>query len=611
MLRIPFVLARNIFAFFGFLWSSFWYSVEYLFRRKKTLYVSAELDGDYDVGPPGGLAGYLREERSLLELRELFDRIDRSSSVDGLVVECDELQMGMARVQALTGMLDDLRDSGIHVLAHLRAPTAREYLLGTAADQILLPPSGRLYTFGPRFDQFFGARVADRLELYPQIIHIGEFKTAAHRLVHRTMTVPQESMMRRLYESLVARISERVDRRRSLEADASESLFDGAPIDARRARRRGLVDHEVFRSRIEAWLCWGDEMSPTVAPPFEDLDEWVDGPVAPDEPPPEEPEPPEPVEAEPEDVLVVPMDEAQSVLPPEYEWRPLWGRSPRIALLDLTGMIVMPDTGIPGGSGPVIDPDTVVPALEQIRDSGAHDALILHINSPGGSAFASDILWETLQQVRANMPVVAYCTDVAASGGYYLAVAADHVVCHPSTMTGSIGVVTGKISAPDLVERLGVGVESIYERNSDTFTSLVHPLDEEMLDRMNEDARTFYRRFLQRVGQNRDLPRRRLHRYARGRVYFGGDAERRGLVDELGGLDDAIDAASQLAHVDSDEAEPTFVPHRQQNLREMVGFQLSADELIPEELVEPWAASRILDREKMLAMMPLAVDWTG
>lgn len=608
MLRIPIVLARNIFAFLGFLWSTFWYNVEYLFRRKKTLYLTTELDSEYDFGPPSGLARFVQDDPSLLELRDRFERIAEAPSVDGLVVECENFEMGTAQIQSLTWMLDEVRESGTRVVAHLRSPTTADYLLGTAADDLLVSPSDRLQTFGPRFDQFFGARVADRLELYPQMIHIGDFKTAAHRIVHETMTVPQDAMMHQLHDTLVDQILGRVSRHRDTGGADPERLFERAPLDAREAARYGLVDQEVFRNRIEAWLRWGDAMAPTVRPPFDGLEEWAEEPPLEEEPVEPEDEP-DMVDAEPEDVFVASLDEADSVLPPEYEWTPLFSREPRIAVVDLTGMIVMSGMGLPGGSGPVVDPDPLLPVLREIRESGLYDGLVVHINSPGGSAFASDIIWEALQQVRAIMPVVAYCTDVAASGGYYLAVAADHVVCHPTTMTGSIGVVTGKISAPDLVDRLGIGIDSIYDHDADTFTSPVHPLSDDMLERMGEGARSFYRRFLQRVGQNRDLPRRRLHRYARGRVYFGEDAERRNLVDELGSLDEVFDAVARMAGVDPDEAEPTFVPHRQQNLREMLGMQLSAESWLPEELTAPWAASKILEREKMLALMPVDVDW--
>jgi len=611
MLRFPFVLLRNILSFLGFLWSTFWYNLEYLFRRKKTLYLSAELESDYEFGPPEGVARYVREGRSFLELRELLERISETPSIDGLVVECDEFEMGTARVQALTWMLDDIREGGTHVVAHLRMPTTSEYMLATAADDILIPPTGRLYTFGPRFDQFFGAHAVERLELFPQMIHIGDFKTAAHRLVHEEMTVPQEVMMNGLHDTLVEQLEERIEVRRPIGGEGGERLFELAPADSREALGHGLVDHEVFRSRIDIWLRWGEEMATTNPLPFESLDEWheLEDSHADDEPDGEPAPPAEEPDADPEEVMLVGMEDAESVIPPRYEWKPLLGRTPQIAVIDLTGMIVMPDMGIPGSRGPVIDPEPLVPTLQEIRDSGHYDGLILHINSPGGSAFASDIIWDALQDVREMIPVVAYCTDVAASGGYYLAVAADHVVCHPTTMTGSIGVVTGKISAPDLAERLGVGVDSVYDHNADTFTSPVHPLSEQMLERMNEDARTFYRRFLQRVGQNRDLSRRRLHRYSRGRVYFGSDAERRDLVDDIGGIDRATEAVAAFGDIDAEDAELDYVPHREQSLRQVLGLQMSAESLVPEELAEPWAASKILERENLLALMPLSVDW--
>lgn len=622
MLRFPFVLLRNLFAFLAFLWSSFWHKVRYFFRRKKKLYISVELEEDYAFGPPPGLAAYFREEPSFLELRERLERIRESDEIDGLTVETNGLAMGSGRTEAMAELLDGVRESGKRVVVHTRMPTTNEYLLATAADEILLTPSGHLQTFGPRFDQFFGAEALDRLGIQRQMIHIGAFKTATHQLLYTEMTAPQEAMMRSMHNSMLEGITDRISERRHTPKSGADALFRNAPLDPSTARSMGFIDGAVARGRLEAWLAYGRRMYPSVRPL-----EWEPEPPLDDGPPDDVAEEPAQEEADYEkfdDILVVPEEDSAAVLPPELDWKPLFSPTPRIATLDLTGMILMPGTDWSPGSAPVIDPDEVVPKLREIRESGMFNATILHINSPGGSALASEIIWEEIQRVRVQMPVVAYCSDVAGSGGYYLAVSADHIFSQSLTLTGSIGVVTGKNSVPHVPEKFGINVESIYEHEADTYTSLVHPLSDDLMERMGEQARSFYRQFLRRVGQNRQLPRRRLHRYARGRVYMGKDAVRRGLIDEIGDLGDAFETACDLANLDADRTELSYLAHRQHGFRQMLGLQASLESLVPEglgpagstfdriapeNLVEPLLATRMLERENLLALMSTRVVW--
>jgi len=616
MLRYPLILVRNLLVFLYFLWSTVWFKIGYLFRRKKKLYITADLEPRYKFGPPAGMAAYFQETPTFLELRETFERIARTDEIDGMVVSSDGLSMGMARTEGLASLFDRVRASGTHVVTHLLTPTTGEYLLASAADEVLVTPSGRLQTFGPRFDQYFGADALDRLGIRPQLLHIGDFKTASHRLIHREMTPAQEAMMESLHDSMTTHIRGRIAERRGLAPSEAAELFRRAPLDAETARELGFVDHAVFRGRLDAWLQFGDAIAPAMRPAFEVPAEFPEAPPADEPAPPEEPPEQQPgaddAEVEqPEDerqVMTVSLEEADAVLPPRLDWKPIVDPAPRFAVMDLTGMIVMPDMPLPGQNSPTIDPESVTPKLREIRESGRYSGLMLHINSPGGSALASDIIWEAIQRVRASMPVVAYCTDVAGSGGYYLSVAADEIVMHESTLTGSIGVVNGTFSAEELVDRLGVNVESIYEAEADTFTSLVHPLSERMMDRLDEQARQFYRRFLERVGQNRGLPKRRLHRYARGRVYLGEQAHRRGLLDRLGDYDEAVAALGELADLDPETVETDFVAHREPNIRQLLGVSGQARSVVPDQLVEPLLAARMLEHEQMLALMDLECD---
>ncbi|MFB6263308.1 MAG: S49 family peptidase, partial [Bradymonadaceae bacterium] len=228
----------------------------------------------------------------------------------------------------------------------------------------------------------------------------------------------------------------------------------------------------VSRARVRPWFDEGDETLPTgYGLPAESDDA-------------EEPDESEESDTWGDDedgtVQLFDFDAASGLAPPELRWMPLTDTEQRIAVVDLSGMIVMPDMQLPGSGGPVIDPDEVIPVLEHVRETPQFGAVLLQINSPGGSALASEIIGEAIEDLKREKPVAAYCTDV----GYYLASAADSIVCHRATVTGSIGVIVGKFSAPGIPEKLGVNIESIHEHDADTFTSLAHPLSDDLFERL-------------------------------------------------------------------------------------------------------------------------------
>jgi protease-4 len=636
-LRSPFYLIRNLFAALLHVWHRCLYIVARWLRKDTATYVTLELQQEYPFGPAKGIARYFQQDISWMELRELLDSIKESPEIDGLIVETDALQLGMGRASSIRDMIDEVRTSGTHVVAFMEGATTAEYMLATAADDILMPPVESMFTFGPRFDQTFAKDVLDKWDIEPQFIHLGDFKTATHTAIHDSMTVPQQSMMGQLHRRLVDGLTERVATRRNLDPEAAgDRLFGEAPQEARQAIQHGLVDHGVFFDRLQPWLMRGDEI-PAIA--RHDDGHLIDEEAADDD-----------TDADPlvarenapaptgsTGIEFLDLEDASAVMKPEYEWWRLVSSAPTIAVLNLSGPIVDDADQLPIQQSSVIEPDEVIPAVQQLRDDPDVAGVIAHINSPGGSATASDVIWQALADLGDTKPLVAYCTDVAASGGYYLASAANRIVCHDTTMTGSIGVVLGKVSAPDLPGRLGINIESIHTYESDTFTSLTHSMGDDLMDRLNDQGRSFYRRFLERVGQARELSRRRLHRYARGRVYFGQDAQQRSLVDQVGGFEDAFDWVRQQTDLQQDEPELVYVEHRHRGIGDVAGFPgltsgglggainrwLDDDVSLSSSIVEhltaapddtpghlsPELTAAMLQREHLLAVAPMRLDW--
>ena len=588
MLQPIFRLIGNIFRILGYLWTSFWYRVNKAFRGDRPLYVKLELDESYLFGPPGGVGQWFRSKPTLIELHETIQRLESESDIDGVILTADGIALGAAQIDELMRQLDSLRESGKHLVAHSRSPQMKDYLLMSSADEMLLSPPGRLYTFGPRFDQYFGSEALGKLGVVPQFIHIGQYKTAAHRFTHREMTAPQEVMMESLYESLIDLQLERIASRRKISTDKAERLFTEPPHAVDSAIRDELLDGGVFRRQIPNWLTDPEQSTALHVEPDDKQDTDDD----------EKQQKPTPV--------VVDADQMVGSMPKPRTWKPLFSNRPAIALVDLTGMIVMGETPFPGGNQPTIDPESVGDVLEEIEYNPRYSGAVLHINSPGGSALASDIIWQQIKRLGQRKPVVAYCTDVAASGGYYLASAADDITCHRFTITGSIGVVTGQFSIQDTPEKLGLNVESIYRNESDTFTSPFHRLSDDQVEGLRSDARHFYRRFLRRVGEARQISRRRLHRYGRGRVYTGPQASTRDLVDRVGRLDDALDRVCELGDINREKIVTDFVPHKIASLGDVFRNRVTSPRLeqMAEAIEKPVNLARWLDEEPVLALMP-------
>lgn len=622
MLRPPFALVWNL---LKLLWHGvrrffFWFG--HLLTRKHRKWVRLKLPQTLPFGPIGGLAAHFQDTVSFVQIRKRVRLLADDDRIEGVVVTADQLTAGPGRLGDLRQLIESLRDSGKKVIFHAHNLDKRTYELSAAADEVLLTPSGRLYLFGPRFEQFFANPLLERLGVVPQFINIGPFKTSAHVFTRRQSTDAQKLMMQQLVDELGDLSEERIAEHRGTSQKTLQTCFERAPLDGAEAEARGLVDGRIHRRFLARWIDEGEQFvdTPALAP-------TSDGDDAGKPPPTPDAEasgigPGSPADDVADDMPATPETESPKVdikgansyadaHPGKFEWTPLFSKRSVIAAVDLTGMIVMPEMK-PPGSLRTIDPNRVLPLLRKIADDATVSAVVLHINSPGGSALASEMIWDGIRRLRYQKPTVAYCSDVAASGGYYMAAAADRIVTHPDTVTGSIGVIAGKFSAPGAFEKLDVNTESFHRYDTSAIESIARPLPEEALQNLKRDARAFYRQFLRRVGDARQLPRRRLHRYARGRVYLGQDAFRRFLVDELGGFEDAVELVRSLAEPELPETmKVRFYAHRQLSFPALLrgstpGFELPSFVADPADRLE--CVRRIVERDPLLALMPVQIN---
>lgn len=460
---------------------------------------------------------------------KLIARIEKDDAVEGVYFKAENTRISLAEMHEVAALLDRLKRAGKRVVCHMDQAMTGDYLLATSADTVMMSPPGRLYTFGLRADMLSLGGLLEKAGITAQFVNLGRYKTASHRFTRKSMSSHQMVMTRQLIHGMERSIAERISERRDVDPAQATSIFHEAPVSARDARRQGLIDEMLYADQVKDALEAQSRCK--------------------------------------RKVKLIAAAQYQKTPSSKIVLKPLRRQHANLAVLDLRGMI-MHDS--PSATQRALTPRPVLKALRALQKNDKIKALVLRIDSPGGSALASDLIWRELVEFGKQKPVIASLGNVAASGGYYIAAAAHEIVAHPETITGSIGVIAGKLSGGDLLDKLGVRVDGVKPHKTSNFSNLFAPLSEDEVQNLRRDIRAFYRRFLQRVSADRKIPVRKLHRLARGRVYMGERALRLGLVDHLGGLEKAIQLACQKADLPREKAKISFVNHQPNPLKALM-----------------------------------------
>jgi protease-4 len=439
--------------------------------------------------------------------------------------------LSLAQVQELREAVADFRASGkgavawTESLGEIGGGTV-PYYLATAFDEIWVQPSGDLAITGVSIQATFIKGALDKAGVIPQFGKRREYKTAVDTFTEKEMTGPGREMAARLAESAYEQIVEGIAVRRGLEPARVKELVDSAPLAAEAGREAGLVDKLGYRSDVyDALRKELGEFEPLLAERYVRR-----GPRT--------------------------LDEVRKALP--------WPQKPVVAVIRISGGITV---GRNSGGGPLGGPgsgsDTVGAALRAVAQDDKVKAVVLRVDSPGGSYVASDAIRHEVLRLRATgRPVIASMGSVAASGGYFVAMPADVVVAQPGTITGSIGVFTGKGVVRDALGRLGISQQAVSEGENARMYSAQEEFSPEQWERLEETLDRIYTDFVAKAAQDRGLPEAELEALARGRVWTGADAHAHKLVDELGGFEHALRLACNRAGLDRDNIALATAPHR-------------------------------------------------
>jgi protease-4 len=404
-------------------------------------------------------------------------------------------------------------------------PGTLSYYLASAFGEIWMQPAGSVGLIGFASNATFLRDAFDKAGIEPQFVARGEYKSAVNRYTEQGFTEAHREAVTRMLRSVQEQVWGAVAQSRKLDAATLDALADRAPLLREEARASGLVDRIGFRDEAYdriAEMVGVQEVSDTT-PPRLYVSRYAGA--------------------------------ARPRLTPPVPSVPGRRAKPTVAVINVDGEIVDGRGGpqfLPFGN-PTVGGDTIAAALREAAADESVSAIVLRVNSPGGSVTASETLWREVKRARKRgKPVVASMGAVAASGGYYIAVAADAIVASPTTITGSIGVFTGKLVIRDLLERLGVGLETVRTNANADAWSIESPFTPEQRARQEAEADLVYADFVERVADGRNLTTEAVDRVARGRVWTGADARERGLVDELGGFRTALRRAKILAGLDKD-----------------------------------------------------------
>ncbi|MCT7658177.1 signal peptide peptidase SppA [Mycobacterium deserti] len=469
-----------------------------------------------------------------LMLREAVAAIHRAAEDDrvaGLIARVQLPAAAPAVVQELRDALAEFSDVKPTLAWAETYPGTLSYYLASVFREVWMQPSGTVGIVGFATNALFLRGALDKAGIEADFIARGEYKSAANLFTQDSYTDAHREADSRLIESLHSQVVAAVAASRHLDPAAVNALADKAPLLRDEAVDGGLIDRIGFRDEAYARiaeLTGTHDISPTDAdsedaPPRLYLSRYARA-TAP------KPTPPMPS---------IPGRKAK----------------PSIAVVTLHGPIVSGrggPQGVPLGNSSA-GGDTIAAALREAAANDSVSAIVLRVDSPGGSVTGSETIWREVNRVRdGGKPVVASMGSVAASGGYYVSMGADAIVANAGTITGSIGVVTGKLVARDLKDRLGVGSGTLKTNANADAWSINEPFTEEQRAHVEAEADLFYTDFVERVAVGRKLTVEAVEAIARGRVWTGADAKERGLVDELGGLRTAITRAKILAGHDAD-----------------------------------------------------------
>jgi protease-4 len=501
--------------------------------RNSTLVL--RVSGDLQEMEPGGVIGQFFEGQPTV--RSLVDAL-RKAKVDTRITSVVIRPTGTAalwgKVEEVREAILDFKTSRKPIVAYMEYGGEQEYFLAAACDKVFLMPASSLDLTGLASYELFLRGMLDKVGAYPDALHVGDYKTASNVYTEKTYTPAHREMAASLntdlYEQLVRGLA---DGRHKSEEEI-RTLIDHGPFLPEDAVRAGLVDDLAYEDELD------DKVKLTTSGA----------------------------------VHFIEQSEYRSITPSSLGL----DRGQRIAVIYAVGLISSGQSSYDSPQGQVVGSDTLVEYLRKARGDRTIKAIVLRIDSPGGSAIASDVIWREVMLTRNVKPVIASMSDVAASGGYYIAMPAHTIVAQPATLTGSIGVVMVKFAIDGTLKKLGLNMEHVQQGRYADLYSPVRPFTPEERAKVEEQMQATYDGFVEKAAAGRNTTPEKIDAIGQGRVWTGRQAKSLGLVDELGGLERAVAIAKERAKIPQDEGVELVVYPGRKSFYEIMANPLGRSE---------------------------------
>ncbi|MBA2663714.1 MAG: signal peptide peptidase SppA [Bradymonadaceae bacterium] len=509
------------------------------------------------------------DTRAFLSLLQDLEAIARDPGVSGVVFNIGSTSLGYAQMWELRQHIVRLQEAGKHTISLLRDSSTRALYLSSATAEVWMPPSTTYFPTGLSAQFINYAQALENIGIQAEFVRIGDYKTAPESYIK---TAPSDEALEQtgqFLDAIFGEVTSAVAGRRGLEQSQVVQLFDRVPLMPHEAVRERFVDELVYFTEIEARLTEKHQVRGQLERGY---------------------------------TIVETADER-------------WGTRPKIAIVYIDGIIVEGGSGQTPFSGDLLTgSETIVRVLDSLRRDNNVRAVVVRIDSPGGSAMGSDIIFRKIRELAQTKPVVASMGNIAASGGYYVAAGANEIFATPVTLTGSIGIFAGKFNVDRLTTALGVSHSRLQRGQVTGIFNLLDPWSEAERAAISSSINFMYRVFLNQVAQTRPLTAEQVDVLGRGRVWTGTAAHGNQLVDQLGGLMDAIRRAEQLAGLEPAQAEYAPYPGPRALLGGPIGVQAQAilAALLPslsatagDSLRERSAAKQLLRNIESSVLLPL------
>ncbi|HEX7296361.1 MAG TPA: signal peptide peptidase SppA, partial [Pyrinomonadaceae bacterium] len=470
-------------------------------------------------------------DQSLTGLVMQFKKAKVDKRIKAVLLDIDLSDIGWGKSEEIRDAIKDFRTSGKPVYAFVELGLNKEYYIATACDKIFVPPPGELFINGLAADVMFFRGSLDKLGIYPDIYQIGKYKSAGDMFTQKEMTDAHREYINSMLDDLFNRYVQTIAQDRHKSVDEVKALIDNAPYNGHQAKTAGLIDEVAYHDEVEK------QMKAMLG--YKDTDAFI------------------PVRAEYRDVAPESLG---------------LNKGEKIAVIYATGTIGSGKSQNSPSGEQSIGSDTLSRAVTDAAADKTIKAIVIRVDSPGGSGLASDVIWHAVDAANQKKPVVISMSDVAASGGYYISASAAKIIAQPSTITGSIGVVAGKPVMRGFYDWLGISNEYVLRgKTAGMFRETEKFSDEERAKFVEWINTTYWQDFVPKVAKGRKKDPQYVDSVGQGRVWTGGQAKERGLVDEFGGLDRAIEIAKDLAKIPADKGvERVILPYPQTFLQQLL-----------------------------------------